>query len=114
MSRPKRINELVHKCLNKIIIKMMSDNNFEEELVPIHDKDFLMRATFDCLTINLNRTLKNFIVFEQGDTVAEVKRGTGERAKVIDTLITYFENQEEYEKCQQLLELKELVINNGN
>jgi len=114
MTSPKRINEIVHECLNKIIIKMMADNNFEEELVPIHDKDFLMRATFDCLILNTKRTLKNFIVFEQGDTVAEVKMGTGERAKVINTLITYFENHEEYEKCQQLLMLKELVASNGN
>ena len=114
MSHPKKINEVVKEYLEKLAIKMMSENNFEQELVPLHDKDFLMRATFDCLTVDVNRTLKNFIVFEEGDTVAEIKKGTGERVIVINILICYFEAIEEYEKCSELMVLKELILENGN
>lgn len=114
MQQPKKINKLVKEYLQKIAIKMMSEKNYEEGLVPMHDKDFLMRATFDCLTTDVNRTLNNFIVFEEGDVVAEVKKGTGERVKVIDTLIEYFEVKEEYEKCSELVQLKKLIIEDGN
>ena len=114
MPEPKKINEIVRLYLEKLAMRMMSDKNFEKELVPQHDRDFLMRATFDCLMMDVKRTLKNFIVFEEGDVVAEVRKGTGERVKVIDTLIKYFEKLEEYEKCSQLVKLRDLIIENGN
>ena len=114
MPEPKKINEIVRIYLEKLAMRMMSDKDYEKELVPPHDKDFLMRATYDCLTMDINRTLKNFIVFEEGDVVAEVRKGTGERVKVIDTLIKYFETKEEYEKCSELVKLKKLIIENGN
>ncbi len=114
MPEPKKINEIVRLYLEKLSMRMMSDKNFEKELVPQHDRDFLMRATFDCLMMDVSRTLKNFVVFEEGDVVAEVRRGTGERVQVIDTLIKYFEKSEEYEKCSQLVKLRELIIENGN
>ena len=114
MSEPQKINKIIKEYLEKLAMKMMSDKNFEKQLVPPHDKDFLMRATFDCLTMDVNRTLKNFIVFEEGDVVAEVRKGTGERVQVIETLIKYFETKEEYEKCSQLLKLRMLIIENGN
>ena len=50
----------------------------------------------------------------EGDTVAEIKKGTGERVIVINILISYFEDKEEYEKCSALMELKGLIIENGN
>ena len=114
MSQPKKINQIVKAYLEKISMRMMSEKNYEKELVPQHDRDFLMRATFDCLTMDVSRTLENFIIFEEGDIVAEVRKGTGERAKVIDTLIKYFETKEEYEKCAKLVKLRKLIIENGN
>lgn len=113
-SSNKRNEQHIKHVLNKLLMKMMSDNNFEKELVPIHDKDFLMRATFDCLTMDINRTLNNFIVFEEGDIIAEIRKGTGERVIVINKLIEYFETKEEYEKCSELVNLKKLIIENGN
>jgi len=114
MAEPKKVNKIIKEYLEKIVMKMMEEKNFEEELIPLHDKDFLMRATFDCLTVDVNRTIDTFIVFEEGDTIAEVRKGTGERVIVIDTLILYFEKREEYEKCSELVELKNLIIENGN
>ena len=114
MSEPRKLNKIIKEYLEKIAMKMMEEKNFEEELIPLHDKDFLMRATFDCLTVDVNRTIDTFVVFEEGDTVAEVSKGTGERVKVIDTRILYFEIKEEYEKCSTLVHLKNLIIENGN
>ena len=62
MSQPKKINQIVKAYLEKISMRMMSEKNYEKELVPQHDSDFLMRATFDCLTMDVSRTLENFIV----------------------------------------------------
>jgi len=78
------------------------------------DLDYVMRLSYESLIFDIEKTLEEFIVFTDGDEVVELKGGTGERSQYIDTLIKYFENTEEFEKCKSLLDLKNIIIERGN
>lgn len=73
------------------------------------EKDALMRAAYYTLTRNFTKTVNRFVVFKDGENIVEIPHGIGQRSKFIDVLILYFEDCEEYEKCERLLKLKELV-----
>lgn len=78
------------------------------------DKDSLMRASYYQITRNFTKTVNRFIVFKDDDKLIEIPHGIGQRSKFIDLMVKYFENIEEYEKCERLIKLKELVIMAGN
>jgi len=78
------------------------------------DRDSLMRASYYQITRNFTKTVNRFIVFKDGDRLIEIPHGIGQRSKFIDLLIKYFEVIEEYEKCDRLLKLKDLVIMAGD
>jgi hypothetical protein len=78
------------------------------------EKDALMRAAYYTLTRNFTKTVNRFVVFKDGENIVEIPHGINQRSKFIDVLILYFEEQEEYEKCDKLLKLKELVIMAGD
>lgn len=78
------------------------------------EKDSLMRAAYYTLTRNFTKTVNRFVVFKDGENVVEIPHGIGQRSKFIDVLVNYFENLEEYEKCDKLVKLKELVIMAGD
>ena len=78
------------------------------------EKDALMRAAFYTLTRNFTKTVNRFVVFKDGENVVEIPHGIGQRSKFIDVLVRYFEECEEYEKCDTLIKLKELVIMAGD
>jgi hypothetical protein len=78
------------------------------------EKDALMRAAFHTLTRNFTKTVNRFVVFKDGENIVEIPHGIGQRSKFIDVLVIYFEEQEEYEKCDKLVKLKELVIMAGD
>jgi len=79
------------------------------ESISNKDKDSLMRASYYQITRNFTKTVNRFIVFKDSDRLIEIPHGIGQRSKFIDLMITYFESLEEYEKCQRLVKLKELV-----
>ena len=81
----------------------------EENKTNSEDLDYVMRLSYMSLISDTRKTLKEFIVFTDGDEVVELKGGTGEKTQYIDTLIKYFENIGEFEKCKDLLDLKHLV-----
>jgi hypothetical protein len=83
--------------------RLMSFNISNEE------KDALMRAAYYTLTRNFTKTVNRFVVFKDGENIVEIPHGIGQRSKFIEVLIQFFEEQEEYEKCDKLLKLKELV-----
>jgi hypothetical protein len=78
------------------------------------EKDALMRAAYYTLTRNFTKTVNRFVVFKDGENIVEIPHGINQRSKFIDVLILYFEEQEEYEKCEMLVKLKELVIMAGD
>lgn len=78
------------------------------------DRDSLMRASYYTITRNFTKTVNRFVVFKEGSDIIEIPHGIGQRSKFIDILVTYFEEQEEYEKCDKLVKLKELVIMAGD
>lgn len=78
------------------------------------DRDSLMRASYYQITRNFTKTVNRFIVFKDNDRLIEIPHGIGQRSKFIDLMIEYFETQEEYEKCNKLMKLKELVIMAGD
>ena len=43
------------------------------------------------------------MVFKEGSDIIEIPHGIGQRAEFIDILIVYFEEIEEYEKCEKLV-----------
>ena len=53
-------------------------------------------------------------MFKDNDRLIEIPHGIGQRSKFIDLMIEYFEDCEEYEKCNKLMKLKELVIMAGD
>jgi len=78
------------------------------------DKDSLMRASYYQITRNFTKTVNRFIVFKDNDRLIEIPHGISQRSRFIDLMIDYFEKLEEYEKCNKLLKLKELVIMAGD
>ena len=78
------------------------------------EKDALMRAAYYTLTRNFTKTVNRFVVFKDGENIVEIPHGLGQRSKFIDVLIMYFEDLEEYEKCEKLVKLKDLVIMAGD
>ena len=76
--------------------------------------DYVMITSYDSLMMDTERTIDEFIVFTKDDEVVEIEKGTGERSKFIDVMIDYFESVEEFERCQRLIDLKAIVIENGN
>ena len=53
-------------------------------------------------------------MYKEGKQNIEIPHGVGQRSKYIDLLIAHFTECEEYEKCQVLQELKELVVMAGD
>jgi len=78
------------------------------------DKDSLMRASYYQITRNFTKTVNRFIVFKDDDRLIEIPHGIGQRSKFIDLMVRYFEEIEEYEKCERLMKLRELVIMAGD
>lgn len=78
------------------------------------DKDSLMRASYYQITRNFTKTVNRFIVFKDNERLIEIPHGIGQRSRFIDLMIKYFEEVEEYEKCNKLVKLKELVIMAGD
>lgn len=78
------------------------------------ERDALMRAAYYTLTRNFTKTVNRFVVFKDGENIVEIPHGIGQRTKFIDVLVLYFEEVEEYEKCERLIKLKELVEMAGN
>ena len=82
--------------------------------LPKHDINYLMNASFEILTEDFDKTLNDFIVFEDGDNVVQIPKGTGRRSSAIDKIINYFITLEEYEKCAILKNLKDKIIEFGD
>jgi len=78
------------------------------------DKDSLMRASYYQITRNFTKTVNRFIVFKDNDRLIEIPHGIKQRSNFIKLIIEYFEELEEYEKCNKLMKLKELVIIAGD
>ena len=76
--------------------------------------DYIMRASYDSLMMDIDKTIDEFVVFSEDSDVIEIDRGRGERSKFINGMIKYFESTEEFEKCQALVDLKEIIIENGD
>lgn len=86
----------------------------DKNKIPKQEVDAIMRGSYQSLIASMKRTLKDFVVMTDGDNQIEIPIGTGHRSKFIDGLIRYFEKVEEYEKCNELLKIKALVIKIGD
>jgi hypothetical protein len=73
-----------------------------------------MRYSYYTITRNFTKTVNRFIVFKEGNDIIEIPHGIGQRSDFIDILVEYFEKLEEYEKCDKLMKLRELVMMAGN
>ena len=78
------------------------------------DIDSVMRSSYLSLTSNIEETLKEFIVFNNSGDLIEINGQVEEKCQFIDKLINYFELTEEFEKCQRLLNLKNIIVENKN
>jgi hypothetical protein len=78
------------------------------------DKDSIMRASYYQITRNFTKTVNRFVAFKDEDRLIEIPHGISQRSKFIDLMIKYFESLEEYEKCNKLMKLRELVIMAGD
>ena len=78
------------------------------------DKDSLMRASYYQITRNFTKTVNRFVAFKDDDRLIEIPHGIGQRSKFIDLMVRYFESLEEYEKCNKLMKLRELVTMAGD
>jgi hypothetical protein len=78
------------------------------------DKDSLMRASYYQITRNFTKTVNRFVVFKDADRLIEIPHGIQQRSKFIKLMVKYFESLEEFEKCQRLMKLKELVMMAGD
>ena len=83
-----------------------------KNLIP--SKESLFEESYNILVKNITKSVNKFIVFRDKGNVVEIEHGIGQRSIYVDLLISHFENKEEYEKCEKLLKLKELVIMAGD
>lgn len=77
-------------------------------------RDSLMRSSYYIITKDFTRTVNRFLVYQDGINKIEIPHGEGERSKFIDILLDYFIELEEYEKCDTLKKLRELVVEIGD
>lgn len=96
--------EITKKILNSVMSGFISNT----------DKDSLMRASYYQITRNFTKTVNRFVAFKDEDKLIEIPHGIGQRSKFIDLMVKYFESLEEYEKCNKLMKLKELVMMAGD
>ena len=73
------------------------------------DHNNLMEESYQLLNKNHTKSVNRFVA-----QTVEIPHGIGQRSKYIDLLIKHFEELEEYEKCTNLQELKELVVMAGD
>ena len=67
--------------------------------------DTLVRKSYECA---INSDINDiFIIYEEANEIVEIPYNMKSRMKVIDKLIKFFEDIEEYEKCQVLLKIKQ-------
>jgi hypothetical protein len=78
------------------------------------ERDSLMRSSYYIITKNFTKTVNKFIVYKDDTNIIDIPHGTGQRISFIDILIEYFISLEEYEKCDMLKKLKELVVMTGD
>jgi len=78
------------------------------------DNNELMEISYELITRNYTKTVNRFVVYKEGGQTIEIPHGIGQRSKYIDLLIGHFSELEEYEKCTNLKELRELVIMAGD
>jgi hypothetical protein len=78
------------------------------------ERDSLMRASYYIISRNFTKSINRFIVYQDDKNTIDIPHGIGQRSKFIDVLINYFVKLEEYEKCENLKKLKELVIMTGD
>jgi|TARA_B100002019_G_scaffold180643_1_gene155965 hypothetical protein len=97
-----------------VIPKLKRPIKWMSGLISNSDKDSLMRASYYQITRNFTKTVNRFVAFKEGDSLIEIPHGIGQRSKFIDLMVKYFESLEEYEKCNKLMKLKELVIMAGD
>jgi hypothetical protein len=84
------------------------------EEVTREERDSLMRSSYYIITRNFTKTVNRFIVYQDSKNTIDIPHGIGQRSMFIDLLIDYFVELEEYEKCDTLKKLKELVIMAGD
>jgi hypothetical protein len=87
----------------------MSDNYNNTD-----DIDSVMRSSYVSLTSNIEETLKEFIVFSKSGDLIEINGSVEEKCEFLDKIIKYFEGTDEFEKCQKLLDLKIIIVENKN
>lgn len=78
------------------------------------ERDSLMRSSYYIITKNFTKSVNRFVVYKDNTNTIDIPHGIGQRSEFIDLLIGYFITMEEYEKCEKLLKLKELVIMAGD
>jgi hypothetical protein len=78
------------------------------------DIDSIMRSSYISLTSNIEDTIREFIVFSKKGDLIEINGSVEEKCEFLNEIIKYFENIEEFEKCQKLLDLKTIIIENEN
>jgi|TARA_B100000768_G_C11278541_1_gene377233 hypothetical protein len=96
------------------VLKLKQTDKRMNDFISNSDKDSLMRASYYQITRNFTKTVNRFIAFKDSDHIVEIPHGIKQRSTFIDLMIKYFESLEEYEKCNKLLKLKELVIMAGD
>jgi hypothetical protein len=84
------------------------------ENITKEERDSLMRSSYYIITRNFTKTVNRFIVYQDSKNTIDIPHGIGQRSGFIDLLIEYFVELEEYEKCETLKKLKELVIMAGD
>ena len=69
---------------------------------------------YNNLIKDYDKSLARFTVFENNKFEIRLPIGHGKRSQIIDKLISYFEQKELYEKCSELVKLKQDIIKLGN
>lgn len=100
--------------IRDLIIK---EKSVEEDDREIQRKryEYLMEETYKNLielNISFKDILKRFIIFRSNIKYIEIENDKEKRIELIDSLLKYYINKEEYEKCKKIGVLKDYIEKN--
>lgn len=84
---------------------------FQNDEIEKNKLDILYYSAYKNLIekhVPFNKLIKKFIIFDDGINIIDVPT-TESQIKILDKMITYFSEKEEYEKCIEILKLKNYI-----
>ncbi len=93
----------------KLDIDYSSREDLQEFASNTEFNQFILENTFEPLKYAINKNKTQCILFEVGGGDYKVVVKKPQYKTILDKIIEHFENKEDYDKCSELVKLKEKI-----